>query len=160
MVSLITGFYRKLCTKSPTLVPENDDFYVNCPKLSENSMKIMDANITVSELLAALNSCSDSAPESDGLTYSVYKKLWSIVGPFILDAWTYSCDTGSLPPSHSESIIVLLPKEGKDPSDIKNWRPLTLSNCDAKITEYPAFSPQLSTCLITSSVLELLGWFW
>ena len=58
------------------------------------------------------------------------------------------------------SIIVLLPKEGKDPSDIKNWRPLTLSNCDAKITEYPAFSPQLSTCLITSSVLELLGWFW
>ena len=35
--------------------------------------------------------------------------------------------------SHKESIIVLLPKEGKDIKDIKNWRPITLSNCDAKI---------------------------
>ena len=30
----------------------------------------------------------------------------------------------------------LLPKEGKDTSDIKNWRPLTLSNCDAKIKKF------------------------
>ena len=35
--------------------------------------------------------------------------------------------------SHKESIIVLLPKEGKDIKDIKNWRPITLSNCDVKI---------------------------
>ena len=74
-----------------------------------------------------------TAPGSDGLSYSVYKKLWSIVGPFILAAWDYSCIVGHMPPSHKEYIIVLLPKEGKDASDIKNWRPLTLSNCDAKI---------------------------
>ena len=35
--------------------------------------------------------------------------------------------------SHRESIVVLIPKEGKDIKDIKNWRPITLSNCDAKI---------------------------
>jgi hypothetical protein len=28
---------------------------------------------------------------------------------------------------------VLLPKEGKDCGDVKNWRPITLSNCDLKI---------------------------
>ncbi len=38
-----------------------------------------------------------------------------------------------MPVSHEESAITLLPKEGKDISDIKNWRPITLSNCDAKI---------------------------
>ena len=38
-----------------------------------------------------------------------------------------------LPVSHRESVIVLLPKEGKDIKDIKNWRPITLSNCDAKV---------------------------
>ena len=27
----------------------------------------------------------------------------------------------------------ILPKEGKDIKDKKNWRPTTLSNCDAKI---------------------------
>ena len=34
---------------------------------------------------------------------------------------------------HCESVIVLLPKEVKDSADIKNWRPITLSNCDTKI---------------------------
>jgi hypothetical protein len=38
-----------------------------------------------------------------------------------------------LPASHAESVITLLPKEGKDIKDIKNWRPITLSNCDSKI---------------------------
>ena len=34
---------------------------------------------------------------------------------------------------HRESVIVLLPKEGKDTKDIKNWKPITLSNWVAKI---------------------------
>ena len=63
----------------------------------------------------------------------VYKKLWTIAGPVILDAWNYSCVIGEEPLSHRESIIVFLPKEGKDIKDIKNWRPITLTNCDAKI---------------------------
>ena len=41
------------------------------------------------ELLAALKSCSDLAPGSDGISYSVYKKLWVITGAVILDAWNY-----------------------------------------------------------------------
>ena len=31
------------------------------------------------------------------------------------------------------SVITLLPKEEKDAKDIKNWRPITLSNCDSKV---------------------------
>ena len=89
--------------------------------------------MTQAELLAALNTCSDSAPGSDGITYSVYKKLWGIAGPVILEAWKFSCVKGTMPPSHKESIITLLPKEGKNVKDIKNWRPITLSNCDSKI---------------------------
>ena len=38
-----------------------------------------------------------------------------------------------MPSSHRESIIIQIPKEGKNAGDIKNWRPITLSNCDAKI---------------------------
>jgi hypothetical protein len=55
------------------------------------------------------------------------------MGPIILGAWKHSLNTGNLPPSHLESVITLLPKEGKDIKDIKNWRPITLSNCDSKI---------------------------
>jgi hypothetical protein len=63
----------------------------------------------------------------------IYKKFWKIAGPIILDAWKYSIENQMLPPSHNESIITLLPKEGKNISVIKNWRPITLSNCDSKI---------------------------
>ncbi len=63
-------------------------------------------------------------------------------------AWKHSLNTGNLPTtSHLESVIAMLPKEGKDTKDIKNWRPITLSNCDAKIITK-------SISLKTSKVLE------
>jgi hypothetical protein len=93
----------------------------------------MEKEINLDELKKALWSCKDSSPGPDGIPYSVYKKLWSITGPIILNSWLYSLQIGTLPPSHLESAITLLPKEGKDAGDIKNWRPITLSNCDAKI---------------------------
>ena len=40
---------------------------------------------------------------------------------------------GFLTHSHNESYLRLLPKEGKDPNYLKNWRPITLSNCDLKL---------------------------
>jgi hypothetical protein len=49
------------------------------------------------------------------------------------ESWDYSLVIGCAPESHGESTITILPKEGKDLSDIKNWRPITLTNCDAKI---------------------------
>jgi hypothetical protein len=58
----------------------------------------------------------------------------------------------SLPPSHYESVITLLPKEGKDTRDIKNWRPITLSNCDAKIIT-KALSTKVSKVL--NSILDV-----
>ena len=40
------------------------------------------------------------------------------VDPYILAA----CESGSMPPSHRESVIILLPKEGKDTKDINQGR--------------------------------------
>jgi len=55
------------------------------------------------------------------------------VGNIIAESWNHSVKTGILPPSHLESTLTLLPKEGKDHREVKNWRPITLTNCDAKI---------------------------
>ena len=41
--------------------------------------------------------------------------------------------TGELTHSHQASYLRLIPKEGKIPTNLKNWRPITLSNCDYKI---------------------------
>ena len=130
----ISSFYRNLYKKVDTKEQDDDNnFYSNCPKLNNEQTEIMDKKLSLNDLKEALLTCSDTSPGPDGIPYSIYKRYWSFMGPILLESWTYSMNSNSLPASHRESIITLLPKEGKDTSDIKNWRPITLSNCDAKI---------------------------
>ena len=69
----ITGFYQKLYNAGDTIQDDDNEFYQNCPSISQGSKELMETDLTDLELLAALKSCSDSAPGSDGIPYSVYK---------------------------------------------------------------------------------------
>ena len=130
----IRSFYEDLYKKNININnSENGSFYDECPKLSDSNREHMEKEISLKELYDALVSCKPSAPGPDGIPYEIYKSFWRIIGPVVLDSWKYSIEVGTLPPSHLESSIVLLPKEGKDCGDVKNWRPITLSNCDLKI---------------------------
>jgi hypothetical protein len=131
----IKSFYENLYKKDSNIERDNldDSFFGECPKLCREKADDFEKDITKDELRKALFSCKESAPGPDGIPYLVYKKLWHIVGDYIHKSWMYSIQTGTLPPSHIESVITLLPKEGKNTKEIKNWRPITLSNCDAKI---------------------------
>jgi hypothetical protein len=129
----IRRFYEKLYRNKPRIFNPNDEYYKFCPKLTTTQASTLDEDLTLNNLYSALQTCKDSSPGPDGIPYIVYKKYWDLVGPIILESWKYSLTIGKLTPSHSESVITLLPKEGKDMNDIKNWRPITLSNCDSKI---------------------------
>ncbi len=129
----IREFYKNLYKKDESQNYDDPNFYDLCPKLMTKDKDRMDEKITLSEMFNALKNCKDSAPGSDGIPYSVYKTFWNQIGHIIKESWDYSLEIGSIPDSHKESVITILPKEGKDLSDIKNWRPITLTNCDAKI---------------------------
>ena len=134
----IMNFYSGLYSKVPSNFrwdnfENEDDFYKYCPKLTDEQREYVDRPLSLEEISNALKSCKDSSPGPDGIPYSVYRALWDIAAPILMESWTYSLDKGLLPQSHLDSIITLLPKEGKDTRDIKNWRPITLANCDAKI---------------------------
>jgi len=131
----IRKFYQDLYAeqKPDTKNKVDINFFDSCPKLSDNDKDNMDKEITLEEMYKALKTCKDSAPGPDGIPYSVYKTFWPQIGSIIKESWDYSIKMGIIPNSHKESIITILPKEGKDLSDIKNWRPITLTNCDAKI---------------------------
>ena len=45
----------------------------------------------------------------------------------------YLKDIGCLADSHRRAVITLLHKQGKDPLEIKNYRPISLLNIDYKI---------------------------
>ena len=100
---------------------------------NEEQRRTLDNELSLEEIKKALASCKETAPGPDGIPYVIYKKYWKTMSPIIHEAWKYSLQIGRMPPSHLESVITLLPKEGKDTKEIKNWRPITLSNCDAKI---------------------------
>jgi exonuclease III len=130
----IRNFYQTLYAKNEEIKEDGEeDFYKFCPKLSEKDANYMDEKLTIFDLEKALTTCKESAPGPDGIPYVIYKKFWKSTGHIILAAWNHSLTTGRLTKSHEESVITLLPKDGKDKRDIKNWRPITLSNCDSKI---------------------------
>jgi hypothetical protein len=123
----MTGFYRKLY-KLKKVDLEERDFYDYCLKLLREAREQMELELSEASLLAPMNTCADSAPRPNGISYTTYKKLWSIARSFILNSCKHSSNTGVLPAPHIDSVITLLPKEGKDTKDIKNWRPITSSN--------------------------------
>jgi len=147
----ITDFYKNLYNNNTNITTKNDDFYKYCPKLTPSQARVVDAELTNADLVNALKACKDSSPGPDGIPYIIYKKFWQITGPIILESWKFSVVKDTLPPSHYESVITLLPKEGKDNGDIKNWRPITLSNCDSKILT-KALSNKISKVL--DSILD------
>ncbi len=134
VIARIREFYSELYkAQNRQCHKEDKSFFENCPKISEKDKITMENNISLSELSKALKTCKDTSPGPDGIPYSVYKIFWPQVGTILKEAWDYSLITGQTPDSHKESVITILPKEGKDLNGIKNWRPITLTNCDAKI---------------------------
>ncbi len=131
----VRKFYNNLYEKVVTSMAdkEENEFFKFCPALTDDQKKYVDSPLTLEDLTLALKTCGETSPGPDGISYEVYKSFWEILSPFVLEAWLFSIDIGKLPASNLESVITLLPKEGKDTRDIKNWRPITLSNCDSKI---------------------------
>ena len=137
-------FYSNLYDKHPTSSVEN--FYHHCPKLLDGAKLEMSRPLTISNLKEALKSCKDSTPGLDGIPYSYYKIFGNELLPLVLSSWEYSNLMGSLPQSQSTSVILLIPKAGKDKHEIKNWRPISISSCDLKIIT-KAYSIKVGTYL-------------
>jgi len=93
----------------------------------------IDKEITLQELWQTLRSLKATTPGPDGISNSYLKKMFDILGPLIVDAWKYSLAQNTLMMSHQKSLLRLIPKPGKDKRELKNWRPITLSNCDHKL---------------------------
>ena len=133
---MVGNYYRKLYEKGDSKIKNMDkvsDFLSNMSELNHDKIALIDRSITLNDLHETLKTCSDSAPGPDGIPYSIIKLTWKYFGPLLLDSWQYSLETGSLTHSHESSYLKLLPKEGKDLMLLKNWRPITLSNCDLKL---------------------------
>lgn len=76
---------------------------------------------------------SGSSPGPDGLPTEFYRTFWHITGNQIVQLVNDILTTSSIPPSFRKGRLVLLHKEGKDPSLTSSYRPITVLNSDYKL---------------------------
>jgi hypothetical protein len=104
------------------------------PQLSEVESESLEKPLTKKELQLVLEKCANNkSPGNDGLTKEFYLHFWDIIQDALFDSYLESIRTGKLSTSQRQNIITLLEKAGKDKTQIKNWRPISLINFDTKL---------------------------
>jgi hypothetical protein len=129
----VTDFYHKLYNRDESALQIDYGFFDAMFQVEAEENVSISKPVTMEELWATLKMTKATTPGPDGLSNTYLKKLWGLLGPLILNAWQFSIGAGDLPASHKKSLLRLIPKAGKDHKLIKNWRPITLSNCDHKL---------------------------
>ena len=56
-----------------------------------------------------------------------------MLGKLVVDSLNYAFEYGELSNSQKQAVITLIEKKGKDKRLVKNWRPISLINVDAKL---------------------------
>ena len=131
----VTKFYEELYNQPQhqTTAEQKNELMQHMERLNDNEIKNISDPITNEQLWQTLKNTQDSCPGPDGIPYSYIRATWDWFGPVLLKAWEYSLQTKKLAESHKLSWLRLIPKTGKNPRELKNWRPITLSNCDHKL---------------------------
>ena len=116
-------------------------------KLSDAQKDLMDAPLSMRELHEALMGMKKGkSPGTNGFTSGFFKYFWDLLGPILFRAFKDGLESGTTLNSHRESVVTLIPKQGKPKDSLKGWRPISLLNVDFKIIS-AAFANRLKAVM-------------
>jgi hypothetical protein len=132
-------FYQQLHTSDEVDEKEILDYLTtirNLPRLSSQEVKELLSPITLDEILIETRKVltKTSSPGEDDIGYALLYEIfrYPLVQDTLVQVFNQALLNQTVPTSWQENLVCLLPKKG-DLSLLKNWRPISLINCDAKI---------------------------
>ena len=102
--------------------------------LTPEQCEELETPLQLSEIRYAIKQISrNKTPGTDGLPIEYYATYIETLAPKLLEVFNEAWQKGTLPASLREALIVVLHKKGRDPLDVRSYRPLSLLNTDYKI---------------------------
>jgi exonuclease III len=102
--------------------------------LSQVQQRELDRPIDVAEVVSAIQEASSrSSPGKDGIPYEFYKAFQKEVAPILVHVYNEVWQGKELKASALESVVILIFKKKGNEEELKNWRPISLLNCDLKL---------------------------
>ena len=133
------NYYESLYTSitNNELCNEYDDIFFPeniQAKLTDDQKLSCEGELSATECFASLKRMEmGRSPGTDGLPAEFYKVFWNDVSTYLLASLNSSFSKGHLSISQRRGLITLIPKKNKPQQYLKNWRPISLLNCDYKI---------------------------
>jgi hypothetical protein len=135
MLREVRMFYQNLYSKGKISEESQEEIleYVGCT-LSLSQQESLEKPISLLEVLGAIGSASEqSSPGKDGIPYKFYKVFKKEVAPILVQLYNEVLGGKSFSSSALESVIILIFKKKGSVEELKNWRPISLLNCDLKL---------------------------
>ena len=134
---IIRDYYEQLHGDKMDNLEEMDRFLekFNLPRLKQEEIEIMNNPVTSTEIEAVIkNFPKTKSPGPDGFTGEFYQTFREEQKPVLLKCFQKIAEEGTLPHSFYEATIILIPKPDKDNTQKENYRPISLMNIDAKVS--------------------------
>ena len=107
----------------------------NNTDFSRLNSNLIDNTITPEDILYYIKLTKKTAPGNSGINKTIMSKLPQSAIVTLSHIYNASMSIGYFPDSWKESTIKLIPKTGKDPHDVNNYRPISLLEVPGKIYE-------------------------
>ena len=74
-----------------------------------------------------------SRVQHTGLPIEFYNTFWPLLSDTLINSFNEAFMKKEMSPSQRQAVITLIEKQDKDRTYLENWRPISLTNVDAKI---------------------------